>query len=535
MRKLADYDVEKRKTGKTSMFLIRNPTRELAAKLYQTSAVQINPGPDYVTPQALHTFFILVDIASEFLATNTYPAWLSKESKDQHQEADLFFAHTVDTATSAIPSVSYFPRKEDAEEEEDEQEEIEVDEESVEIRRLTFGDLREAVLVAKPSPLPLSYNTGPPAEVPSLPGLAFPYFDRMNIPDLTTIRSILSKFFFRCLGATSTEQMQQFRSMKVPLEHLVKTSQGGVLAHIFVGIQLALETQTRLYVVMRGSDYCGFILLGACFRVIIDNLEYGWVDPESLQKEVAKMSAHAWAIEELAKLLSGCKLDATKRTRAVTVESLSSSLKLWDAIEARVFDADTGDKISERLGLVSFTRSYMEVNAENIAWALRMMTIDQAKPLEDPQPLYVSPLFKLYGDRIFKVLCCFGPDSFSFINASGSTFHIGEVFDKDPNNKLDNRGNRALPIILVARKSVQVAYQDMRRVLKEGSIIIDLKERAGKNRCLVMQGARRDAVYKALSSAIHEFQGAGSKRKNGGDEAPAAKKARTADDILDEF
>jgi hypothetical protein len=62
--------------------------------------------------------------------------------------------------------------------------------------------LDDIVLYARPSKSPVENNMGPISAVPNLPGIPFPYFAGMIIPDKTFVRTIVSRHFKRLFGET---------------------------------------------------------------------------------------------------------------------------------------------------------------------------------------------------------------------------------------------------------------------------------------------------------------------------------------------
>lgn len=524
MEKLKDMDPAKLVIGKTTHIILSKPLFEASAKLIISSIENTVPTPDRLTPRDLLAVGFLRQIATDFLATQTYPAWRTEDDRRddseilQQQDYQLLI-EKIDQITIDIP-----PRKkarttlgddvgESGSDMEDDTQETRQD--------ITWASLRESVLTAKPSPLPYSFNVGGPSEVPMSSGIAFPYFDRMLIPDATTLRNIVSTYFLRCLGDSREEQRRVFRMIRSSLEVIPRHRFGAELVHLFIGIKLALETQTRLFVIYVSNDYAGFCLLGARFSVYVDTTWHEAKSPEELQKDVAKMSSHSFAVTRLAEILSELSLknDSGKssgKLASLTSDSFRTGHDLWNALSSRVIPADDHDEIYENLRLVSFSRSYKEINPQNIRWAIDMMTVDASKAIPEDVPLHVPCALTQMDDRVLKVLCTFGPDSFSFQNMSGSSFAITPASrSKDPNEEMDEGGKRKiLPVMIVAQKGVLTCAVDMRKTMKDKKVTMDLRERAQRNRCIVFKGAQRDLVYSKLRE-LAEFDPKAGKEDSG--------------------
>jgi len=543
MHRVRESEPIKQIQGKTTTFILAKPDIRKAMTYLNASKEGAIASEGTWTPGMFASMAFLVTVITEFLKTNTYPAFLNENNRGEFDGGE-FMLSSEDLATarkSMCEEVRCMRGGVDVymgEDYDDEDEDAIMEDNAVEIG---FSTMRKAVLVAKPSPLPLSYNIGSPAEVPKLPGRVFPYFDKMNIPDNYTIRSVVSSFFLRNLGETREAQIGQFKAFKNSWERLSKTKQGGELVHMLVGIRLALETQTRLFLVYRDDCYAGFVLLGALWSVSVDGRMYEWESAEKVQEQVSLMSSHEYAVRIICEELSKLEvMIGSHAGPAVTVvkDDVTSALAMWDKIKERKFSVAAEEKVKSVLGLVSYSRSYREVCAESLAWLFRAVGNPNEFGLEETDPLFLPPTFSMYHDRLFQLLCSFGPDAPSLYNTSGAIYDIPPASKEDPNNVLNQKGEKALPMILVSLKSVQVAVQDLNKVLKDRAVRINLSERAGRNRNIALRGDHRDRVYNALKDCLDKLEKTGDKRKN--TETRRDKRARaidlnTADDFLNLF
>jgi hypothetical protein len=546
MHKLRDCEPIKHVRGKTTAFILTKPDVRQAMTYLNSTKEGVIAADDTWTPGTFAAMSFLQVVITEFLKTNTYPAFLAENNRGEFDGGSFIMDHQKweDITTQNDYEVKRmrgdpFPELGDEYDSDNEKDDADMEHDVLEI---DFSSMRKAVLVAKPSPLPLSYNIGEPSEVPNLPGRVFPYFDKMNTPDNHTIRNIVSTFFLRNLGEDRTSQINQFKAFKTNWEHLAKTKQGGELVHILVGIKLALETQTRLFLVYREECYSGFVLLGALWSVIVDNRVYEWESAEKVQEQVALMSSHHYAVRMITETLSKCSVMVGPHEGPaveVTVDQVPSAVAMWNKIKERKMTVAESDTIKKFLGLVAYSRTYREVNAESMSWFFRAVGDPAKYALSEKDPLFLPPHFALYQDDLFQLLCTFGPDAPSLYNTTGSLFSIpSPTALDDPNNVRNQKGERALPVLLVSLKSVQTAYQDLRKVLKDKEIRINLQERAGRNRNIVLRGDGRDKVYQELKECLVSFEKTGSKRKS--EEPQTSKKAKrldmkTADDFLNLF
>jgi len=547
LQKFKEMDPIKKVIGKTTHIYLSNPDPSIALRLVQSSIPNTIPSPDKLTPRDFLAVSFLKQIASEFLATQTYPAWRSDEDRRDDEEIleqvdlQLLISSVKRVSLGAPDAKRIRPHNPDEDDEEMDQDDEEVPLEAVEIN---WANLRESVLVAKPSPLPHTFNIGGPSDVPKSHGLAFPYFDRMLIPDAHTLRNIVSTFFLRCLGDSREDQRANFRLIRASLEVIPRHRFGAELVHLFIGIRLSIETQTRLFVVVVSGDYAGFVLLGARFSVYIDSLWYDSKAPEDLEEDIATMSSHSFAVSRLCTIMSDLELKddegkSSGKKEQLLPDAVRSGHDLWDVLQSRVIPEKVHGDIQDQLRLVSFSRSYKEITPANIRWAIDMMSSKAKEPIPRDIPLHVPSALTQLDDRVLQVLCVFGPDSFSFQNMSGSKFALTPLSKtKDPNEDMNESGKgKVMPVIIVAVKGVLTAAADMRKTMKDRSITMDLKERAQRNRCIVFKGQQRDLVYsklRELTDFLITPQGdrsdKGKKRQVDVGNVPA-----TADDLLDLF
>jgi len=543
MVKLGDFEPTKKIMGKTVTFILGRPDIRKSMVYYRICKDSPICPPNVWDPQMFASAAILVVIITEFLKTNTYPAFINEKNRGDFDGADFIIENEFVEAFDKVriePAMKRIKISETQGTSADigGDEDTEMDDNDHEYG---FKTIRGAVFVAKPSPMPLVYNIGTPSQVPAGPGRVFPYFDRMIIPDNQTIRGIISSFFLRNLGSTRAEQMNTFKLFRLGWEKVAKTPQGGVLVHMLTGIKISLETQTRLFVVYREQSYAGFVLLGAMWSVSIDNRLYEWESAEKVKAEVAKMSSHEYAIRIICEALSKCSIvvgSAKGNAEIIDTEDVSTPVLMWNAIKRREISDEADEKIKKVLGLVSYQRAFREIREDTLCWLFDETTKPNDAPFPEDSPLYLPPTFSMYGDRLFQLLCSFGPDAPSLYNSSGQTYVIPKASEGDPNNAVGEKGKKALPRLLVAIKSVQVAYLDLKKVMKERAIKIDLGERAGKNRNIHVVGDARDRVYESLRKCLNALETAGDKRKSDGpipDPKGKRKEISSADDLLSLF
>jgi hypothetical protein len=499
--KLADFDVTYKRQGKSSQFILRRPTYEIATKLNSACIDFIATQPEEIMPGDSICFRVLLRILSEFLATNTYPAFSTPPDENDLNSGNVMLEPVFELTAyakygpKAVAKMIELAKKAGFGEEEedmdvDKAKESDYDFDPTQFHKSLILIDQDTIVKCKPSPLPMSYNVGSLSEFPgSLPGRLFPYFHGLNFPDKVTLRKILLSRFVRNLGNTLPDIKASFKYMRRSLDRVASTRSGQALAHLYKGMDLALESQTRMFVIFEDSEYLGFALLGERF-FIYDGEEF--LEPQSAEEligEVSKLSTHKVAMEDMAKLLSGLDLKAPVGTitkRAVESKDLSRSSEVIREIRLRKFEEDDKEEMVKITRRLRYKESYYLNTPDRILWAIEEITARKDLELNLDVPQYIPTNVDLLDDKLFRTLLAFGPDAPSFLTNGGrDTFNLAPIHATAEGASLPT--NVIIPPKLhIPLKSVTVAFQDWKKMLKDKEFTMDFKERAGKNRCMVI-------------------------------------------------
>jgi len=396
--------------------------------------------------------------------------------------------------------------------------------------------MREAVFVAKPSPYPASYNVGYPNECPNLPGIFFPYFHRIIVPDFVTIPRFIGKYFFSYLGSSTTAAQKQYDSLVRDWNGISTTEGGMMLAHVLFGMKLCLETQSRLFVLRSGVEYHGFVLLGSKF-VVYDGTNYvAPVPADELRGLISEhASKHYISLGEIASALNVKRL-ASDRT-AVKIDDLAHGLSVMKLIAGETWTSDEMELLTKLVGGLNFRKTFWSINPQSIETAIDLLTTSSAAQLDDAKyPAFPGPDVAQYGSRTYQVLSFFGPTSFSFINGSGKKIAVPKMDEPDVFTTSQEEGKEAdLGAIHIGMKKLAQAVKDFETVKKEGWIRQDMKERAGKYRHYVYPGKSRDLLWEALRVKIAPYVDRSPVPKNKEVPVVEGKKRKEVEDEVEDF
>jgi hypothetical protein len=551
--KFASLQPEIRSAGSTPYIAIRKMVYKAVPTLMQLSH---EPARGAEGAMSLRTYLAVMHVQiciTEFLATNTYPAFTSpKDAMDgdidetaerrTRLELDGVFRRFRREDSDIIQERKRVVREGGGDEA---GASLEIDSDADED---TYEDIRTidvAVAVAKPSPIPATMNYGEVQACPTnLPGRAFPYFPGMLLSDKTFIRTKVAHLFKRTFGSTHSEITDEYKQWRSYIESYLGSIHAGEMSHILMGIDLALQTQTRLFLVLSSSSYAGFVLFGERWSIFLDTLE--WVSaasPGQLGEQIAGLSSHHNALNEIARRLSDVVLTAngTPTTTKSKLErgDIDTALKLFE--ELRIRDrSKVGVDVTRFFSQLVYATPYRIIGPSSIARALAEMA-SPSQPLLPGTPLFIPPSLpsEFFADKTYQVLATFGPESFSFLNSSGASFTIAHPQKEETAADYHQDAKTGKRTILIMRKGFPAAYHDMRSVLNSRTYRFDPKERAGKNRNLFYDDDKRDEIVRALRELVwHDTpkDGVGSKRSRDGDVVEGVakkKKLISIDSVLD--
>lgn len=360
------------------------------------------------------------------------------------------------------------------------------------------------VLVAKPSPRNFSSSFGPPSSVPAIGGVLFPYFPGMLNADAKFIRDIVGHVFLRNFGSKTTDFKDAYKTFRQNFGIAAATTEGIILQHMLLGVSLALDTQTQLFVLHDGRAYLGFCLLGQEFRVFCNGVWHNPLTEQDLRSELKEIATHDGIIEMLADRLSRC-VNIDGDGLVVTAEMINTPRKLMEnlaKVDLRAEEKDE-EELARYIGRLTFPGSYKTPTVENILWAIRMLTVDKALPIDDKLPIFIPPTgWTGITRREFQVLAAFGSTSISFRNAKGDELTIPKTSaDSDPYEAKGEDGKLIREFMIVYLKPIKAAVMDWDALVETGRLRVDYQERAAGSRGQRMTGESKNKIWKQLKVA----------------------------------
>jgi hypothetical protein len=390
-----------------------------------------------------------------------------------------------------------------------------MDEDSSKIPSDSAGFFRfrgsDTVSKAKPVKKPV-FNIGSSSEVPVSSGHIFPYFQGLIQPDSVFMNSMIIRRFYQLLGSTHEQCQAAYLDIRHGINSFATTSRGMEFCHILLGIDLALDTQSRCFLIIEKNKYLGFSLIGARYAIFCNTKWYGPANGLELQAAITRMDPHESAVEDMIRML--VNLQAKGQYTGTVDRSLFSEPKLLAEALSGLKISDIGDddvrEMDRYIKNLNYMGSgYLTSNPQMISEMLD--TIASNKSIELARPTFIPSIRAPLKSRLFAILSQFGPEAPSFWNDRGkeilckpidksvaTTGGKRKIGDSDVFGNMPGR-------ILITPKPLLIAIKDMEKVVDKGRVKMDLDERAGKYRNISVEHEEtRKKMWKGLVDVCSE-------------------------------
>jgi len=439
---------------------------------------QFNPVPNGAINIGTFTQFLRVlGIVTMFLKTQTYPAFQTQPIDDEDfgrfDSIEGLLKRKVTLQSGGLAKRTHV---EGVANEEDADADVDM-EDCVEDFATGQGD--SSVPVAKPSQ-PVDVYYGGPTELPALPGLSFPYFQGMIAQDTNFVSSVVREYFLFCLGDEQDSIISAHKKIKGALGAIAFSETGQILQHVFLGIQLAIQGQARLFPFIKDGKYLGFALLGGGFKLSIDGYVRSPVPHVELLATVSKMDEHRVAVGEIIMKLAKMKLISTKRMPSKTwakeaMETASSNPReLVERIKELTLDDETREEIEKLANRLSYPQRFLDFSSTNILYAVDLLVSGEWPPLDKPMFTRGGTITALTPE--LSVFAMFGDTSFSFRTVGGSARMIPSEWKDDMLFKpyMGKNGKEVVPNppVILSKKSLGMCVSDWRDLLLARQILM---------------------------------------------------------------
>jgi hypothetical protein len=427
--------------------------------------------------------FKALAIATWFCKTQSYPAFSGPVPDDAEEIGGAY--DTIEGFVEAKRKGTFSERitkrqrmEVDGDHDEEEEDEDAMIEDVAGLEDYELGSATSRIPRAKPS-TPPDHIYGTTAQIPTLPGLSFPYFPGMLDQDGNYVTSVIREYFLECLGDTRDAILAGHKAIKGGLGQVSSTECGKILQHMFLGIKLAIEAQARVFFIIEQRKYCGFSLHGWYFTVSIDSYVHRPLAYPELIAKARLMDEHAVAVAQILAKLMKMKIGDRAPTKKMLQDAKENVMKNPRALSelVRKFDLEDNDDLEELEKLankLSYTQSFLSFTVENVLFAIDLLVAKSFPPLD--RPMFTRGGVVTSRDPLLSVFAMFGDVSFSLRTAGGQAWKIAVDRSSDtrfkPYTGKQGKEVKPNPTVILSKKSLGLCVDDWKLFMSERTALI---------------------------------------------------------------
>jgi hypothetical protein len=346
-------------------------------------------------------------------------------------------------------------------------------------------------------------------------GLSLPYSSALTKTDYQIVPRVISRYFMGVLGTADDIAMAEFDEVKSSWGNICKTSWGDELAHMFRGVELALECQATLRVVKTHQNvYRGLILYGGMFEIQMRDKVYTPVPKDELIKELVNSNPHAAALNFIFESISypDETIRNTEKAAVTNLRDINTQIMLRGVIGSRHAEVV---KMAHRL---TFPQAdYLNVTSHNITMVFS--AIANLSIMEHTFPLHPDAITS--SSRTERLLSAFGSEVPVFRVPGGKAMSLEGRFsvrERGTTGQPEDRDIHTIGAILLPLDRAYQAFKEMKDTKKVlnpfGSRLAS--QASSASRIKKWEKDSGDAVIAALRAAVGAqafVPGSASKRK----------------------
>lgn len=424
--------------------------------ILQLKADPITPCVDYkINPQAILPLIKIIKIATMFLRVHTYPMVYDEthsESLQKHyslEDEDISMGQIGEDGERIVyEGTDRLKRKFDGHE-------IPIPKELAKsyVRMVQAAVSTEDTII-KDIP-----------EIPNSKGLWFPYIAELSNWDKTTVPEVIEEKFIKILGSNALAQRRALDSIKSEWGIICNTDTGKELSHLYKGIQLCLQAQSRIMPYFTNDIYQGFVMIGDAYMVRNRAVYVRPVSFDELKGAVIDSSVHQVVLRKIGTLLN-VTTDYNPRT------SKEFALNVREA----ALTEETKREILDLARSLSFRENHYGVNQTSFSIIANIIThITRLDDLPEDFPIHPTLIF---SNKIAHIAWgAFGDMAPSFKVPSGEKLSLEKVWKESAKEK-GATVSREVSRIACRVCELKLALDDLDWMMSEKSVLNPLKRAA---------------------------------------------------------
>lgn len=380
-------------------------------------------------------------------------------------------------------------------------------------------------------------------------GLVFPYFAGMMLPDKRFTYGVFARLFSKSLAVTPDASMKLLSKIRSGFMSLAFTAAGRAISHAYLGIDLAMNSQSSICFLVEKGQYFGFVLQGRNMRIMYRGVTHSPMVMAELKKQCKELSPLADVTEKLIELVKVALVADGKPIFEPTTKDFSSSRNFVSWFQQITFDDMSEEhrrQFSDLIDKIYFTDRFQIPDQQMILDFLNYVTTGNTEFIAK-YPAYIGNSYYQAQDRIHVGLGIFGDraPSLNFGTTKGDmVFTIPQDLSAvDPNlTEVGEKKQRPLHYLPFNVVAIKTAADQWENLFAKGMIHLPVA-RKGKQEFTdlrkVVLKIGSDPYFSQAYKLIKEHSSIvrkslqGGKRKRGNDdseEGPRASRKKARDE-----
>jgi len=373
------------------------------------------PPSRHIRPMDLVPVIKILQIFSSFLRTHLYPAFsqdLQPAPLPEDEEKGYSYKRTAENAR------------------------LSEDKKVVKIEKTEFGDFHSVYApanVSETSDMKIIFRVakptissvlpwGLPVDLPSTPGIHFPFESDLAQPDQFSVPEVLERFFISSLHNDPEHSLPAYDNVvKCWKSTICRTHFGHVMSHMAKLFLVSASAQARVFPIVSHKEYLGSYLSGASYSVGHKGLVYKPSSYADAHKELDCYISNDTVLTKIAVLLASAKDKQQK-----IIECGGSVRKLALLLEKNYSLTDgQKEKVIALACQLRPEKPYFAITTKTLEQA--MIAITEGRDLSKDEPMYPTHIFSL-SDPFIRVMAAFGPNIPSFEIPGAPVWKVSESF-----------------------------------------------------------------------------------------------------------
>jgi hypothetical protein len=205
--------------------------------------------------------------------------------------------------------------------------------------------------------------------IQNMPGIFFPYFDGMVLPDKTLMDHVFSRYFLCSLGATQKDVESVYIRIRRGIRSMAFSRGGKVLSHLYAGINLAAQSGSAITVIVEGSIYQGFTLQRPVLSIFLFGKSYKERQFQDLVLDLRVIAEHDRILGKVIVLLNtpvkadGMPVYTFEMADIITSRKLARVLSILDL---SLYDLEAENGLKDTVGKLQYGDKFPAVTLKTL-------------------------------------------------------------------------------------------------------------------------------------------------------------------------